>query len=216
MPMQPKAGWTRPTAEPGDVQALRNESVKQYLTHPSRRGFALVTWNHYDTAVVTAARHWFMNPATDEDGYQAADGLWAFGPTGTGKTGMGHLLVVAAIRKGGNPLHITAEDLAEASRGLKDKAVMHKAKTACLLVLDDIGVGAATTHAVEAITNVLTHRLAAGLRTVYTSNTLPLSADQVDALDITQARLWSRLLETLTTLEVNGADARLSRIRSTS
>lgn len=98
------------------------------------------------------------------------------GPVGTGKTHAAYAIGNEAVRRGIFTEAWTLHDLMGALRPDGERDALQFARTADLLILDDLGVGKVSDWAQEAFTSLLDARLRSELRTVFTTN---LPSDQL-------------------------------------
>lgn len=98
------------------------------------------------------------------------------GPVGTGKTHAAYAVGNAAVAKGMFVEAWTLHDLLQALRPDGDPSAQQFARTADVLILDDLGAGKVSDWAAEAFTALLDARLRSELRTVFTTN---LPADRL-------------------------------------
>lgn len=92
------------------------------------------------------------------------------GPVGTGKTHAAYALGNEAVRRGIFTEAWTLHDLMAALRPEGERDALQFARTAELLILDDLGAAKVSDWAQEAFTSLLDARLRAELRTVFTTN----------------------------------------------
>lgn len=116
-------------------------------------------------------------------------GLLLVGGVGTGKTYAAYALGNAAVERGRITEAWRVHDLLAACRPGGDPTAESRARSAELLILDDLMGGQASPFAVETLTAILDERVNHGRRTVVTTN---LSADEM-------TEVWGpRLLDRVT------------------
>lgn len=101
---------------------------------------------------------------------EASPTLFIPGPVGTGKTHAAYAIGNTAVARGIWTEAWTVTDLLEAMRPGGDAQGGGDARTARLLILDDLGSGKATEWAVDALTALVDARLREGLRQIITTN----------------------------------------------
>ncbi len=146
----------------------------------------------------------------------AAATLVLYGPVGTGKTGIAHATLRSLVDLGHHGTFTATRDLLDdardAYRDNRRPALLDRAATTPVLVLDDLGAERSTPWAVELLAGVVDRRHAHQLPTITTSNhdpdqllrRLAITTDPVDA-----QRLISRLVDDAELVPLGGGDRRL-------
>lgn len=132
---------------------------------------------HPAPAAVAAGQAWLAAPRPDPAG------LLLYGPTGTGKTGLGVGLLWAAWEQGLEGQFVLVPALLDALRaqaGALDSGPdpLAPLRTVPLLVLDDLGAQRLTPFAEERIYVLINARHADARRTVVTTNLPPDALDE--------------------------------------
>lgn len=136
-------------------------------------------------------------------------GLLLFGTVGTGKTFLAACVANALIDKG-IPVLITR--VTDVAQGLFDGKVTYQDYNQFpLLVLDDLGAERKTEYMQEIVYNFIDARYRANLPIIITSNLT--RAELLNPADITYQRIYSRLFEMCTPIEVSGKDRRQKALR---
>lgn len=145
-------------------------------------------------------------------------GLYLFGGCGTGKSDLAAAVLNTLHVKPGGPtcLFISCTELLERLQGQFDDAdadrraeaqrLFDRVVRVGVLVLDDVGAQKASDYARRVLQDVFDRRVAAGLRTIWTSNwdLDTLSAEMDD-------RLASRIAGECMIVEMDGSDWRIRR-----
>lgn len=140
-------------------------------------------------------------------------GLLLFGPTGTGKTFYAACIANALINKG---MPVLMTDFARIRNTLQDsfegrQKYLDSFNRYPLLILDDLLTESNTQYMQEVVYSVINARYLAGLPLIVTSNIT--SEELKHPKEISNQRIFSRLLEMCLPVEVSGSDRRRERLK---
>ena len=139
-------------------------------------------------------------------------GLLLYGPCGTGKTFAAACVVNALLEKGHTCLMTNFSRIANTLSGMYQgkQEYLDSLNRYELLVLDDLGAERNTEFMNETVYNIVDARYRANLPLIVTSN---LTGEELKhPKDITEQRVFNRILERCHPIEVNGADRRRKKI----
>lgn len=139
-------------------------------------------------------------------------GLLLYGETGRGKTFYACEVANELIDKGYRVLVRNFAEILNTLQSTYDKqGYINNIKSVDLLVVDDLGVERETAFAKEQVYNIIDSRYRAGLPTVITTN---LALDKIKSPeDIENKRIYERVLEKCTPIEVKGINRRRKAVR---
>ena len=141
-------------------------------------------------------------------------GLLLFGSVGTGKTFLAACVANALIDKGTPCLVTNFARIANTVQGLFEgrQEYYDSLNRFPLLVLDDLNAERKTEYMQEIVFNVIDARYRAKLPLIVTTN---LTREELqNPVDITSQRIYSRLFEMCTPIEIAGADRRHAALKN--
>ena len=140
-------------------------------------------------------------------------GLLLFGSVGTGKTYLAACIANALINKGIPCLVTNFAKIANDVQGMFEgkQQYYNRLNSFPLLVLDDLSAERKTEYMQEIVFNVIDARYRANLPIIVTTNLT--RAELMNPADITYQRIFSRLFEMCTPIEVAGEDRRQRSLR---
>ena len=160
--------------------------------------------------ISTVARNYVENFGKMREG---GKGLLLFGKVGTGKTYAAACVANALIDQGYPVLMTNFSRIADTVQGLFGgrQEYFDRLNGFPLLILDDLKAERNTEYMQEIVYKVIDGRYRAGLPIIVTSN---LTSDELKhPADVTNQRIFSRLLEMTIPIEVTGADRRRDRLK---
>jgi DNA replication protein DnaC len=139
-------------------------------------------------------------------------GLLLFGSVGTGKTFLSACVANELINRGIPCLVTNFARIANEVQGLFEKQEYYdNLNSFPLLVIDDLSAERKTEYMQEIVFNVIDARYRANLPLIVTTN---LTREELmKPADLTQQRIFSRLFEMCTPIEVSGKDRRQQALR---
>ncbi|MCD8325701.1 MAG: ATP-binding protein [Lachnospiraceae bacterium] len=176
---------------------------------------ALHDWkfeNAADSASIQMAKRYVANW---EDAKKNNLGLLLWGDVGTGKSFTAACIANALLEAGVPVLMTNFSKILNQMGGMySDERYKYIASFSAfeLLIIDDLGIERNTEYALEQVYAVIDERYKSGKPLIITTN---LTIAQIrDADDVAHARIYSRVLELCTPVQVRGADRRTEIGRS--
>ncbi len=142
-------------------------------------------------------------------------GLLLWGDVGTGKSFVAACIANALLEKG-VPVLMTnfSKILNQMGAMYSEERYRYIASFSdfSLLIIDDLGIERNTEYALEQVYAVIDERYKSGLPVIITTN---LKIQEIrEPADVAHARIYSRILEMCTPVQINGADRRKSMGKS--
>lgn len=147
-----------------------------------------------------------------ENMLQEGKGLLIYGPTGRSKSFHMACIANALIDKCQSCYMTNFKDLEAQNRAFGQTAPIHNLARYKLLCLDDLGAERDTTYMQELVFSVIDTRAQANLPMIITTN-LTLEEFQKPR-NITEARIFQRVLERCFPIEATGPDRRMQKARA--
>lgn len=136
-------------------------------------------------------------------------GLMLFGTVGTGKTYLAACVANALIEQG---IPCMVSKISDISKSIFDnKITVEDLNKFALLVLDDLGAERKTEYMQQIVYDVIDARYRANLPIIVTTNFT--REEMLHPADLTYQRIFSRLFEMTTPIEVSGQDRRQKALR---
>ena len=191
------------------------EKVKRYR----QAGFPeseMASWNFAaddgtNPKMITAMQNYVQHFA---DFRKQGKGLLLFGDVGTGKTFLAACAANALIDRGVPALVTNFARIANTLQGMFDgrQEYLDSLNHFPLLVLDDLSAERQTEYMLEIVFNVIDARYRAKLPLIVTTN---LTREELmNPADVRYKRIFSRLFEMCTPIEVAGADRRHAALKN--
>ena len=140
-------------------------------------------------------------------------GLLFFGPVGTGKTFYAACIANVLLDKGYPVLMLDFDRIRNTLQSSFDgrQEYLDSFHRCPLLILDDLGMESKSEYMQEIVFSVVDARYKAGLPLIVTTN---LTSEQLkNPKDITQQRIYSRILEMCLPIKVEGNDKRRDKLK---
>lgn len=191
------------------------EKVKRYR----QAGFPeseMASWNFAaddgtNPKMITAMQNYVQH---FEEFRKQGKGLLLFGDVGTGKTFLAACAANALIDRGVPALVTNFARIANTLQGMFDgrQEYLDSLNNFPLLVLDDLSAERQTEYMLEIVFNVIDARYRAKLPLIVTTN---LTREELmNPADVRYKRIFSRLFEMCTPIEVAGADRRHAALKN--
>ena len=161
--------------------------------------------------LITAAKNFVKN---FDEFRRSGKGLILYGGVGTGKTFAAACIANALMDKGIPVLMTNFARIANTIQGMYEgkQEYYDNLNRYPLLILDDLAAERKTEFMQEIVFNVIDNRCRAGLPLIITSNLT--GAELKNPADMTNKRIYSRVLEICHPLEVEGTDRRRESLKN--
>ena len=201
-----------------EEEARKREERRREIARNRRSGFPqsdMATWTFAsddgtDPRTIRAMQAYVEHfPQLSKQG----KGLLLYGPCGTGKTFAAACVVNALLDKGYTCLMTNFARITNTIAGMYDgkQEYLDSLNRYELLVLDDLGAERSTEYMNEMVFNIVDARYRANLPMIITSNLT--GEDLKHPKNISEQRVFNRILERCHPIEVSGADRRRRKIR---
>lgn len=202
-----------------EEEARRQRELAEKVQRYRRLGFPeseMANWNFAaddgsNPQMTTAMQNYVQH---FDDFQKQGKGLLLFGNVGTGKTFLAACVANALIDKGVPCLVTNFARIANTVQGLFDgrQEYYDSLNKFPLLVLDDLSAERKTEYMQEIVFNVIDARYRAKLPLIITTN---LTREELQKpADVTYQRIFSRLFEMCTPIEIAGADRRHAALKN--